>query len=179
MTGRDRRLQNEFQIIAKHLDGRKDITYEVIERNPSGMPITYLVHYNIRSFCGVEGDPIPNPNNISAPTPLYAEHFAMRIHLPIGYPSIDALPELTFLTQDANGIPIPHPWHPNIRYYGPMAGHVCINMADTYTSLLWGILRVAEYLRYERYHAINEPPYPEDQTVAAWVIRFAEPNGWI
>lgn len=169
MTGRDRRLQNEFRLIADHLDGRTDITYKVIEHNPSGMPVTYLIQYNIRSICGINEDNSPN----------YANHFVMRLHLPVGYPSIDALPELNFLTTDEFGTPIPHPWHPNIRYYGDMGGRVCINMADTYTSLLWGILRVAEYLRYERYHALNEPPYPEDQTVAAWVIRQGEPNGWI
>lgn len=175
MTGRDRRLQNEFKLIADHLDGRSDITYQVTEHNGSGMPVTYLIHYNIHSICGIADDQPATYN----PQPCYADHFVMRLHLPVGYPSIDALPELNFLTTDDAGNPIPHPWHPNIRFYGQMAGRVCINMADTYTSLLWGILRVAEYLRYERYHALNEPPYPEDQTVAAWVIRQGEPNGWI
>jgi hypothetical protein len=41
------------------------------------------------------------------------------------------------------------------------------------------VKRVASYLTYERYHAVAEPPYPEDLQVAAWVIRQAEPNGWI
>lgn len=174
MTGKDRRLFNEFKIIADHLDGRHDITYQVTEHNPSGAPVTYIINYNIRSISGVNGDPSTDDS-----TPVYSDHFVMRLHLPVDYPSIDAQPELCFLTSDEAGNPIPHPWHPNIRYYGTMAGRVCINMADTYTSLLWGIMRVAEYLRYERYHAINEPPYPEDQTVAAWVIRHGEPNGWI
>jgi hypothetical protein len=52
-------------------------------------------------------------------------------------------------------------------------------MADTYTDLLWGIRRVASYLRYETYHALMESPYPEDLKVAAWVIRQGEPNGWL
>lgn len=169
MTGRDRRLNNEFKLIADHLEGRTDITYQITERNSAEMPVSYLIHYNIHSLCGIDEES----------KPLYADHFVMRLHLPVGYPSIDAIPELNFLTTDSAGDPIPHPWHPNIRYFGPMAGRVCINMADTYTSLLWGILRVAEYLRYERYHAVNEPPYPEDQTVASWVIRHGEPNGWI
>ena len=88
-------------------------------------------------------------------------------------------PSLNFLTVDLSGQPIPHPWHPNIRYFGAFAGKVCINMADTYTDLLWGVERVASYLRYDTYHAIMEPPYPEDLKVAAWVRHQGEPNGWI
>ncbi len=103
----------------------------------------------------------------------------MQIDLPPGYPCIDSPPALRFLTADENGNPIPHPWHPNIRYFGSFAGRVCINMADSYTDLAWGVERVGQYLRYERYHAVNEPPYPEDMQVAAWVIRQGEPNEWV
>ena len=59
------------------------------------------------------------------------------------------------------------------------AGRVCINMSDTYTDLLWGVKRVASYLRYDCYHAVSAPPYPEDLQVAAWVVQQGEPNGWI
>jgi hypothetical protein len=52
-------------------------------------------------------------------------------------------------------------------------------MADTYTDLVWGVDRVASYLRYETYHARQEPPYPEDLKVAAWVVCQGEPRGWI
>ena len=40
-------------------------------------------------------------------------------------------------------------------------------MADTYTDLVWGVERVAHYLRYDVYHAVSEPPYPEDLKVAS------------
>jgi hypothetical protein len=52
-------------------------------------------------------------------------------------------------------------------------------MADTYTDLVWGVERVGHYLRYDIYHAVSEPPYPEDLKVASWVIRQGEPNEWI
>ena len=86
---------------------------------------------------------------------------------------------LQFVVSDNRGNAVPHPWHPNIRYFGEFAGRVCINMADTYTDLLWGVRRVASYLRYETYHALLESPYPEDLKVATWVMRQGEPNGWL
>jgi hypothetical protein len=52
-------------------------------------------------------------------------------------------------------------------------------MTDTYTDLLWGVQRVASYLRYDTYHAQMEAPYPEDLKVAAWVTRQGEPKEWI
>ena len=110
--------------------------------------------------------------------PIFAADYQMRINLSDGYPSVDAPPVFGFLTHDDEGRPIPHPWHPNIRFFGDFAGRVCINMPDTYTDLAWAVQRVAQYLRYEIYHATNEPPYPEDQKVASWVIRQGEPNGW-
>ena len=110
--------------------------------------------------------------------PVFATGYQMRIDLPDGYPSVDAPPTFRFLTHTDQGQPIPHPWHPNIRYFGDFAGRVCINMPDTYCDLAWGVERVALYLHYDIYHAICEPPYPEDLKVASWVIRQAEPNGW-
>jgi hypothetical protein len=110
--------------------------------------------------------------------PVFATGFLMRIDLPEGYPSVDAAPAFRFLTHNEQGQSIPHPWHPNIRYFGDFAGRVCINMPDTYTDLAWGVERVAHYLRYEVYHAISEPPYPEDLKVAAWVVRQGEPKEW-
>ena len=99
--------------------------------------------------------------------------------MPEAYPDIDAPPSFRFLTCDEEGNPIPHPWHPNIRYSGDFAGRVCLNAMDTHAGLAWAVERVESYLRYERYHALNEAPYPEDQRVAAWVIREGEPNDWI
>ncbi|MBO4665539.1 MAG: hypothetical protein J5612_01555 [Paludibacteraceae bacterium] len=178
LTGRNRRLLNEWQMIKKGLSARTDIRWRVNRTNAQALPIGYTIDYNIRSICGVNNVEQLNQAGVSN-TPLYAEHFRMIIDLPDSFPCVDGAPIFQFLTKDDNGQPIPHPWHPNIRFFGPLAGRVCLNRTDTYTDLVWGIKRVAEYLTYQRYHALAEPPYPEDLQVAAWVIRQAEPNGWI
>lgn len=170
MTGRDRRLEYEYNRMMELNDHHEDINVRVVSRNANGFANGYLVEYLIRSICAVDADG----------KPLYADRFIMAIDIPVEYPSVDAPVSYRFLTVDpASGVEIPHPWHPNIRYFGNMAGRVCLNAADTYAEIAWGVIRVGQYLRYERYHALNEPPYPEDQTVAAWVIRTAEPNGYI
>jgi len=178
LKGRNRRLHKEWQELSERFDSRSDISLRVVRQNADGLPIGYLVDYHLKSICGVEEIDRLGEREVANP-PLFAEHYQMRIDLPPGYPSVDAPPSFRFLTCDEKGNPIPHPWHPNIRYFGDFAGRVCINMADTYTSLAWGVERVGQYLRYERYHAIAEPPYPEDMQVAAWVIRQGEPNEWI
>ena len=177
-SGRNRRLLYEWQQLESRLEARHDITCNVTRRNAAGLPTAYLISYQIKSICGVtdlEHFGKPGVKN----RPVYATGYQMRIDLPDGYPSVDAQPAFRFLLQDSQGRPIPHPWHPNIRYFGDFAGRVCINMADTYTDLAWGVERVAQYLRYDIYHAIAEPPYPEDLKVASWVIRQGEPNEWI
>lgn len=175
--GRNRRLLYEWQQLEQRLEHRHNIVCRPVRRNKEGLPTAYLVNYLLRSICGVEnmehfGEPdIENP-------PVFADRFLMRIDLPDGYPSVDAAPAFRFVTHDEQGQPIPHPWHPNIRFFGDFAGRVCINMPDTYTDLVWAVERVAQYLRYEVYHAVSEPPYPEDLKVAAWVIRQGEPKEW-
>ncbi len=175
--GRNRRLLYEWQQLEHRLEHRHDITCRPVRRNKEGLPTAYLVDYQLRSICGVENLEHFGEAGIENP-PVFANDFLMRIDLPEGYPSVDAAPALRFLAYDEQGQPIPHPWHPNIRYFGDFVGRVCINMPDTYTDLAWAVERVAHYLRYEVYHAISEPPYPEDLKVAAWVIRQGEPNEW-
>lgn len=178
LSGRNRRLLHEWKTISEGLSRRSDIEWSVCRTNAEGLPVGYLIDYHIPSLCGVTDIERLNQPGVSN-HPLRADRFRMQIDLPDNYPCADGAPILRFLTEDENGQPIPHPWHPNIRFFGAFAGRVCINMADTYTDLLWSIRRVASYLTYERYHAVAEPPYPEDMQVAAWVIRQAEPNGWI
>lgn len=169
MTGRDRRLLAERDGLRKWLEGRTDILCRELRWNRENLPTAYEVEYRIKSLCGIREDGHP----------LFAERFLLRIDLPEAYPDIDAPPSFRFLTCDEEGNPIPHPWHPNIRYSGDFAGRVCLNAMDTHAGLAWAVERVESYLRYERYHALNEAPYPEDQRVAAWVIREGEPNDWI
>ena len=178
LSGRNRRLLYEWRQLEEKLAERQDISLSIIRRNGAGLPTTYLIDYPLKSICGVEHEDRLNEAGVEN-KPYFAFGYQMTLELPTGYPGVDAPPSLNFLTADSSGQPIPHPWHPNIRYFGAFAGKVCINMADTYTDLLWGVERVASYLRYDTYHAIMEPPYPEDLKVAAWVRHQGEPNGWI
>lgn len=178
LSGRGRRLLHEWQKLEKGLDGRSDICLRVTATDADALPVRYHIDYHISSLCGVTHVEALNRQGVTN-EPLYADRFQMQIDLPMNYPCVDGAPVFRFLTTDRHGQDIPHPWHPNIRYFGDFAGRVCINMSDTYTDLLWGVKRVASYLRYECYHAISEPPYPEDLQVAAWVVRQGEPKGWI
>lgn len=177
-TGRNRRLLYEWQKMEERTAKRQDLVCRVAKRNTVGLPIGYWIEYRIRSICGVENLQDLEVEGIYNP-PVFASEFTMQIDIPEGYPCIDAQPTFHFLTENGDGLPIPHPWHPNIRFFGDFAGRVCLNMPDTYTDLAWGVERVALYLRYDLYHAVAEPPYPEDLKVAEWVIRQGEPNGWV
>ena len=176
MNGRNKRLQNEWRMLEQGLDGRKDISCRVLTTNADGLPTDYCIDYHIHSLCGVTNMEHLNEAGVKN-EPLYADHFRMRMTLPPNYPQIDGAPILNFLTCDEEGNDLPHPWHPNIRYFGAFAGRVCINMADTYSSLLWAVQRIGAYLRYDTYHATMEPPYPEDLQVATWIRNQGEPNG--
>lgn len=178
LSGRNRRLLHEWRTLEERFDGRSDVSVSVAAVNAAGLPVRYRVDYHLRSICGVEGVERLGEPGVSNP-PLFADRFCMEIELPASYPCVDGAPVFRFLTADGQGRALPHPWHPNIRWFGPMAGRVCLNMSDSYTDLAWGVARIADYLRYELYHAVAEPPYPEDLQVAAWVVRQGEPHEWI
>jgi hypothetical protein len=175
--GRDARLYREWDSIAQKYSQFGEVYYRVRKRNLAQLPVVYEIVYNIRSFCGVE-----EADAAGLQRPIYADRFIMRINIPNNYPSMDAKLEFKFMTQNMAGEEIPHPWHPNIRYYGDFAGRVCLNAdaCGSYTDLSWYIDRVAHYLRYDTYHAkIGVPPFPEDDAVAKWVTEQGEPQGWI
>lgn len=178
LTGRGRRLLYEWRRLEERVSGRNDIAYAVLKKNPYGLPVRYEVTYRIRSICGVE-----NIERLDEPgirnSPVFADEFKMILDIPEDYPCIDAMPVLSFMTADEEGNALPHPWHPNIRFFGEFAGRVCLNAPDTYMDLAWYVERVALYLRYDLYHAVQEPPYPEDMKVARWVLRQGEPEGWV
>lgn len=178
LKGRNRRLFYEWSKLHRHISARTDIDYRISRTNRDGLPVGYLIEYRLTSICAVEQmDKLDEEGAVN--TPVFHHGFLMSIELPEAYPCVDAGPQFQFLTADLQGNPIEHPWHPNIRYFGNFAGRVCLNMTDTYTDLIWGVERVAHYLRYDLYNAVPEPPYPEDVRVAEWVRRQGEPNGWI
>lgn len=167
MSPRLRRLRNEYEELKRLAAHRPDITLSVTATEQE-VPVAYSVEYNIRCICGVTDiEHLNEPGVVNAP--LYAESFVLDITIPPSYPCIDAMPSFAFRIIDEQHRPIPHPWHPNIRYFGAFAGHVCMNQPDSYTSLAWCVSRIAQYLDYSLYHALNEPPYPEDLKVAQWV----------
>jgi hypothetical protein len=173
---RNARLLWEWENIDRRLRDNDEILYCVKEKNGEGIPIIYEVKFNIRSFCGVmEKD----ENGLEKP--VIADKFIMRIEIPNNFPSVDSKLNFVFLTKNGNGEKISYPWHPNIRFFGDFAGKVCLNREalGSYADLALYIEKVALYLKYEKYHAFNTPPYPEDDIVANWVIKQAEPNGWI
>lgn len=178
LKGRFRRLFHEWKRLDERLLTRKDIACEITRLNAKGLPTQYHITYFIRSICGVE-----NVERLDEPgvenEPKFASRFKMQIDIPEDYPCMDALPSYCFFTETAEGKEIPHPWHPNIRFFGDFAGRVCLNAPDSYMDIVWYVERIALYLRYELYHAVQEPPYPEDMKVARWVLRQGEPMKWI
>ena len=176
LTGTNYRLLEEWEAMLTRFRNNPEIIVVIRERNGEGLPIVFEVAYKIRSFCGVmEKD----ENGLEKP--LFANRFLMRINIPNGYPSVDGKLDFRFMKEDIFENEIPHPWHPNIRYFGDFVGHVCLNNVayGTFTDLALYVEKVALYLKYYKYHAVNEPPYPEDDLVAKWVLEQGEPNGWI
>lgn len=178
LSGRNRRLLHEWRALEDRFGARPDVDVQVSATNAEGLPVRYRVDFHIKSICGVENVASLGERGVLNP-PLFAKGFRMEITLPPNYPCVDGAPVFRFRVADDEGRPIPHPWHPNIRWFGEMAGRVCLNPSDTFTGLDWGVDRIARYLRYDLYHAVAEPPFPEDMQVAAWVIRQGEPQEWI
>ena len=165
--GRDTRLYNEWKMMDAAYSSDDAISYGITKRNPSGMPVAYTITFRIKSITGVE-----EPDAQGLQRPVFGDKHILQITIPNNYPSADGgYPDFKFTTDV---------WHPNIRYFGEFKGHVCLNfeMSGTSTPLAEYISRIAAYLRYDDYHALDEEPFPEDQTVAQWVRAQAEPNKW-
>ena len=166
--GRETRLYNEWRIIDAEYSSNDEISYTISKRNPSGMPVAYEITFLIKSITGVE-----DADEQGLQKPVFSEKHILKITIPNNYPTADGgYPEFKFVTDV---------WHPNIRFFGDFKGHVCLNFSSSgsSTTLAEHIGKIAGYLKYDEYHAINEYPYPEDQTVAQWVLEQAEPQGWL
>jgi len=167
--GRETRLFNEWEKIDNYCQYGGEITYIIRKRSPTTrIPIAYDIIYEIKSIIGVEE---PDENGLQKP--VFGNRHTLRITIPNNYPSVDGgYPDFRF-SSDV--------WHPNVRYFGDFKGHVCLNFEDsgTETTLIEYIQRIADYLKYTDYYALNQYPFPEDQTVARWVLEQAEPQGWV
>ncbi len=186
LKGRNRRLYVEWSILMERFATRQDVGIQVVKCNSDGLPIEYIIEYKIRSMCGVEGVirddkeayDLRGSEIEAGSQPRFAERFLMRLTLPPTYPFVDGGAQLQFVDRDAEGREVAMPWHPNIRYYGSFAGRVCLNAMDSFVELAWCVERVAKYLRYELYHSVQEPPYPEDLRVARWLNQNIDLIDW-
>ncbi len=138
----------------------KVIDWEVVRTTDLDIPVTYNIHYHFKSIIGID----------EQMAPIFGDHHIAEMSLQRPYP---LEPCKVYMKTDL--------WHPNIKWDGRLKGRVCSNVDklgiafDLYGLVLW----VAEILQYKNYHALNEPPFPEDITVAEWVLKYAEPNGII
>ena len=120
-------------------------------------PVAYDIDYKVKSIVGIDESELP----------VYKEHHKMRISLPKGYP-----------LQPAECKMITDTWHPNIKSDGPFKGSICTNTGGFGTLYFLDelVVRIGEFLQYKRYLAEDVPPWPEDQKVARWVRKIAEPQ---
>ena len=54
LSGRNRRLLYEWHHLEEGLSENSNISFQVVRRNVAGLPIGYLVDYQLRSICGVQ-----------------------------------------------------------------------------------------------------------------------------
>ncbi len=172
------RLLREWEEIERLCERNKHISYIIRRRNVEGLPVVYEVIYYVNSIVAVgpaiEAS-IPSERGAVVKMvrpPIFGIEHHMRISLPNNYPSAMGNPQLFFITDI---------WHPNIRSAGKFKGRVCPNDKDLgiVSSLALRILRIGQYLQYQLYHALDIYPYPEDNHVAEWVRKEAEPMGWV
>ena len=166
--GRETRLLNEWKRLHEACTASDAVSYTVSKMNVSGLPEAYEIVFRIKSITGVE-----EADTQGLQKPIFGDRHILRISLPNNYPAANGgYPEFKFVTDV---------WHPNVRYFGDFKGRVCLNFDDCVTStyLTEHVATIAGYLRYETYHARDEYPYPEDRTVARWILEQAEPQGWI
>lgn len=176
--GKNRRLLHEWQKIESRFANDPAIEVYVDRTNAAGLPTAYWVKYHISCICRVR-----NISRLGEPgvenSPVFDNYYTMTITLPENFPDLDGAPVFKFDTLRPNGLERPTPWHPNIRFFGPMKGLVCLNRTDTFGDIADSIERIADYLRYKLYHADLTPPFPEDLKVAQWVREQGEPNDWL
>ena len=153
---RDRRLAHEHLSLVEVCEKSDKLDYEITARR-GRLPEVYRITYNLKSIVGIDDDQ----------KPIYANRHVAEIRLPIEYP-----------TQRAECYMLTDAWHPNIKWAGNYKGRICVN-AKVFGKL-YGlgelVVRIAELLQYQNYHAQDIPPYPEDTQVAKWVREYAEPN---
>lgn len=159
LQGRRARLILEYEQLI-NLEKRSDfIKIEPVNKIEGMPPEEYIITFTCRGIAGLR------PDN----SPEFAEFHQVSMKLSSNFPNQE--PYLKWLT------PI---WHPNIEHKEPH--HVCTNNVQNWfstKSLKDLVVSLGEMVQYRRYHAEWVAPFPLDKEVADWVIKFAEPNGFL
>lgn len=152
-----------IRLAQEHVDlvdfSNDSIQWEVLKtRSSLKIPTEYRVTYNFPSIIGINSDQ----------SPIFGNRHVARITLPTNYPV-----DHPILYMESNV------WHPNIKWQDRFKGRICGNTKGfaTQIRLVLLIIRIADILKYNNYHAEHTPPYPEDSDVADWVKNYAEPYG--
>lgn len=154
------RLAREHLSIAELKSDR--IKWRVIETATRlNIPTKYEVDFYIKSIIGIK------PDN----TPIYDNKHTIEVTFPAGFPR----------KENIKARAVSNIWHPNIKWSDPLKGRICVNNQSFGRGydLFWLVLRIGEIIQYKNYLAENIPPYPEDATVAKWVLDYGEPNNYM
>ena len=155
----EQRLAKEHLLMEEYSIVHSNVHIEPLDEDELP-PTAYKVKFKkLKSIVGIGEDE----------SPRYGYDHVMEIKIPLGYP---INPAICYITTDI--------WHPNIQCEeGPFKGRICGNTEGfgAHFSLDELIDRVRDILSYKIYHAEYTYPYPEDETVARWVKKYAEPRG--
>lgn len=154
---REDRLKNEWKELQELNQQSETVHVEPINQMPGSQPDEYRITLRCKGILRIDGS-----NN-----PVFGNLHTVLMKCDDGFPNQP--PALHWETDI---------WHPNIDH---QRKSVCINAAEWVgcQSLVDVCRKLFEMAQYKSYHALAEPPYPLDHTVAEWVLRYAEPSGLI
>lgn len=155
-------LLKTFTELSRLLRKSDKIFFDVKETR-RGLPISYYIEYRVRSIVGIDDDY----------NPIYSDKHVLNAKL-------NAVSPFQISYHFESDI-----WHPNVKYDGRFKGRVQILSDSSFnteisepfpsiSNLTSGVINIGKMLQYKIYSANQEPPFPEDLTVAKWVKGFAE-----
>lgn len=155
--------EKKYRRYAREHIALSEIKSDVIEwetqeaQTALNIPVKFHVHYNVKSIVGIDENQAP----------IYGNRHTLEVSFPPRYPLVPCIIRM-----------ISPVWHPNIKFDGNHKGRICGNVKNfgKAYNLYQLVLRIGEILQYKNYHAEHVSPYPEDATVAKWVVEYAEPN---
>ncbi len=156
---RQARLNTE-RLRLERLNEESDyVRVEPIDVLAGSEPERYKVTFLCRGIIGIDRE---------TQSPIYDDRHEVEIYCDNDFPA--EVPRLRWIT------PI---WHPNVQHNGDKG--VCVNKPEWLGGMGLDDLcrQMFEMVQYKNYHAKHNPPYPLDQKVAKWVVKYGEPQGII